>query len=169
MEEQRSFDEKKELWARSSTFLDYEVSTNGRVRRSPESKSMPGQIMQRNLNRQNRLWVMLRNEYSQQVRIDIAELVAEAFLGHVPGETAIIFVERTNDPSANNLRVYGCESANPKPIEWVGYEEADPVSDMKRALGIKESAAELEQRALFEQALIDGSDPQRLKDIQEGA
>lgn len=119
--------------------------------------------MQRLLNKQNRLWVMVRNVHSQQVRVDIAELVAETFLGHVPGETSIIFVHSTKDPSANNMRVYGA------PVTWVSYEEADPVGDIKRALGIEESAAELEQRAMFEQALIDGDDPQRLKDITEGA
>lgn len=166
MEEQRSFN--LEEWKQSSRYPNYEISTEGRVRRSLQTM-MPGKIMQRHLNKQYRLWVMLRSEHSQQVRVDIAELVAETFLGHVPGETAIIFVESTNDPSANNLRVYGCEGANPKPIEWIGYEEADPIGDIKRALGVDESAAELEQRALFERAVIDSLDPQRLKDIMEGA
>lgn len=50
---------------------------------------------------------MVRNVHSQQVRVDIAELVAETFLGHVPGETSIIFVHSTKDPSANNILLYG--------------------------------------------------------------
>lgn len=147
MKEQRSFDEKKELWAKCLTFANYEVSTNGRVRRSTQSKSMPGQMMQRHLNKQDRLWVMLRNEYSQQVRVDVAGLVAEAFLGHVPGKTSIIFVASTKDPSASNIRAWLVDDSAP----------------------IHETAAGLEQRALFEQAMIDGSDPQCLKDIMEGA
>ena len=147
MEEQRSFDEKRELWAKCLTFANYEVSTNGRVRRSTQSKSMPGQMMQKHLNKQDRLWVMLRNEHSQQVRVDIAELVAKAFLGHVPSKTSIIFVKSTKDPSANNLRVWLIDDSAP----------------------IHETAAGLEQRALFERAVIDSLDPQRLKDIMEGA
>jgi hypothetical protein len=153
MEEQRSFDEKREFWEKCSTFPDYEVSTKGRVRRSPKSKSMPGQIMKSHLSKQNRLWIMLRNEYSQQVRVDIAELVAEAFLGHIPSKTSIIFVEDTKDPSANNLRVYLVDDAAPihvsedTAVHWDTYEEADPIADIEHSLG---------------------ATSQRIKDIQEG-
>lgn len=135
------------MWKQSSRYPNYEVSTNGRVRRSLKTMSMPGQIMQRHLNKQNRLWVMLRNEHSQQVRVDIAELVAQAFLGHVPSKTSIIFVKSTKDPSANNLRVWLIDDSAP----------------------IHETAAGLEERALFEQAMIYGNDSQQLKDILEGA